>query len=379
MLPSLWPAVLPIPLWTAWIRPLLAMPMICLDDFEAYAEHHLPIAVWDFYAGGADDCESRDKNVLAFKRIQLRPRVLRDVSAVDMRTTIQGTEISFPVGIAPTGIPSMAWPNAEISSARAADAMKTCYIASTYATCSAEEIAAVSSGCCWFQLYIFKRRDVTEELVQRVTSLGYKALVVTVDVPYIGKRRKDMLNNFKPPAHLKLKNFEIFKASVTDKDNNCLYKDVLDPSVSWKDIQWLRSLTGLPIILKGILTKEDAELAVRHGVQGIIVSNHGGRQLDGVQATIEVLSEIVKAVRGRVEVYLDGGIRRGTDVLKALALGAKCVFIGRPVIWGLAYEGEEGVKNILQILKAELHTAMALSGHKTLSEIDRTLVLFAKL
>ncbi|XP_067903865.1 2-Hydroxyacid oxidase 2-like isoform X2 [Heterodontus francisci] len=355
------------------------MAMICLDDFEAYAERSLPLAVWDFYAGGADDCESRDRNLLAFKRIQLRPRVLRDVSAVDMRTTIQGTEISFPVGIAPTGIPSMAWPDGEISSAKAADAMKTCYIASTYATCSAEEIAAASSGCCWFQLYIFKRREVTEQLIQRVKNLKYKALVVTVDVPYTGKRRKDMLNNFKLPAHLELKNFEIFKKDKACRGNFHLYNDVLDPSVNWKDIQWLRSLTDLPIILKGILTKEDAELAARHGVQGIIVSNHGGRQLDGVQATIEVLSEIVEAVRGRVEVYVDGGIRRGTDVLKALALGAKCVFIGRPVIWGLAYKGEEGVKSVLQILKAELHTAMALSGYKTVSEIDRTLVQFAKL
>ncbi|XP_041051904.1 hydroxyacid oxidase 2-like isoform X2 [Carcharodon carcharias] len=296
-----------------------------------------------------------------------------------MRTIIQGTEISFPVGIAPTGILSMAWPNGEVSIAKAADAMKTCYIASMYATCSIEEIAAASSGCCWFQLYIFKRREVTKQLVQRIKSLGYKALVVTVDLPYVGKRRKDMVNNFKLPAHLELKNFEIFKKDKDRHDNVPLYNDVLDPSVNWKDIQWLRSLTDLPIILKGILTKEDAELAVRHGVQGIIVSNHGGRQLDGVQATIEVLPEIVEAVKGRVEVYVDGGIRKGTDVLKALALGANCVFIGRPVIWGLAYKGEEGVKSILQILKTELHTALALSGYKTLSEIDRTLVQFAKL
>ncbi|XP_072450838.1 2-Hydroxyacid oxidase 2-like [Chiloscyllium punctatum] len=355
------------------------MSMICLDDFEAYAERFLPSAVWDFYAGGADDCESRDRNLLAFKRIQLRPRVLRDVSAIDMRTTIQGTGISFPVGIAPTGIPSMAWPDGEICIAKAADAMKTCYIAGTYATCSLEDIVAVSSGCCWFQLYVFKRRDVTERLVQRIKSLGYKALVVTVDVPYIGKRRKDTVNDFKIPDHLKLKNFEIFKNDQDRNDNLPLYNDVLDPAITWSDIQWLQSQTDLPIILKGILTKEDAELAVRHGVQGIIVSNHGGRQLDGVSATIEVLPEIVEAVRNRVEVYVDGGIRRGTDVLKALALGAKCVFIGRPVIWGLSYKGEEGVKRVLQILKSELHTAMALSGYKTLSEIDRTLVKFAKL
>ncbi|XP_048461476.1 2-Hydroxyacid oxidase 2-like isoform X2 [Rhincodon typus] len=327
------------------------MSMICLDDFEAYTECFLPSAVWDFYAGGADDCESRDRNLLAFKRIRLRPRVLRDVSAVDMRTTIQGTEISFPVGIAPTGISSMACPDGEVCIAKAADAMKTCYIASTYATCSLEDIVAVSSGCCWFQLYVFKRREVTERLVQRVKSLGYKALVVTVDVPYIGKRRKDMLNDFKIPAHLKLKNFEIFKKDKDRNDNLPLCNDVLDPAVTWSDIQWLRSLTDLPIILKGILTKEDAELAVRHGVQGIIVSNHGGRQLDGVSATIEVLPEIVEAVRSCVEVYVDGGIRRGTDVLKALALGAKCVFIGRPVIWGLTYKENKCLEYSLSTLQ----------------------------
>ncbi|XP_030059872.1 2-Hydroxyacid oxidase 2 isoform X3 [Microcaecilia unicolor] len=267
------------------------MSLICLSDFEAYARDHLPKATWDFIAAGADDSYTRDDNILAFKRIRLRPRMLCDVSVIDTSTTVQGMEIPFPVGIAPTGLHCLAWPDGELSTSRASDAMNTCYIASTYSTCSVEEIAAAApKGLRWFQLYIYRNRKLSEQL-------GY-----------------DGPEDYGVPIN------------------------TLDPSVSWKDIYWLRNLTRLPIILKGILTKEDAELAVEHGVQGIIVSNHGGRQLDGVPATIDALSEIVNAVQGRVEVYVDGGIRTGSDVLKALALGARCVFVGRPVLWGLSYQ-----------------------------------------
>ncbi|XP_072118352.1 2-Hydroxyacid oxidase 2 isoform X3 [Mobula birostris] len=338
------------------------MPLVCLPDFEMYAKEHLPKAIWEFYAAGADECCTRDDNLMAFKRIRLRPRMLRDVSITDTRTTIQGTEISFPIGIAPIAFHCLAWHDGEMSTTRAAEAMNTCYIASTYATCSVEEIsAAAPNGFRWFQLYVYLNHELSEQLVHRVEACGYKAIVLTVDVPYTGKRRNDIRNNFKLPPHLKVKNFDgVFEETTEDR----LYgipANSLDPSISWKDISWLRSLTRLPIIIKGILTKEDAELAVGHGVQGIIVSNHGGRQLDGGPATIDALSEIVKTVQGRVEIYLDGGIRTGSDVLKALALGARCVFIGRPVIWGLAYKGEEGVKEILQILNDEFRLSMALS------------------
>ncbi|NWX47311.1 HAOX2 oxidase, partial [Steatornis caripensis] len=307
------------------------MAMVCLSDFEAYAKKYLPKIAWDFFAAGADDCNTRDENILAYKRIHFRPRMLRDVSMMDIRTKLLGTEISFPVGIAPTGFHQLAWPDGEKSTARAARAMNTCYIASTYSTCMLEEIAAAApGGLHWFQLYIHRNRVVSQHLVQRAEALGFQGLVLTADLPYTGKRRDDIRNGFRLPPHMKLKNlegaFEVCKRSL------------LDPSVTWNDIYWLRSLTHLPIIIKGILTKEDAELAVRHGVQGIIVSNHGGRQLDGGPATIDALVEVVEAVQGRVEVYLDGGIRKGSDVLKALALGAKCVFIGRPALWGLAYK-----------------------------------------
>ncbi|KFQ93461.1 Hydroxyacid oxidase 2 [Nipponia nippon] len=355
------------------------MAMVCLSDFEAYAKKYLPKIAWDFFAAGADDCSTRDENILAYKRIRFRPRMLRDVSVMDIRTKLLGTEISFPVGIAPTGFHQLAWPDGEKSTARAAKAMNTCYIASTYSTCTLEEIsAAAPGGLQWFQLYIHRNRAVSQQLVQRAEALGFQGLVLTADLPYTGKRRDDVRNGFRLPPHMKVKNlegaFEVCKTSPSFHSLCCL-----DPSVTWNDIYWLRSLTHLPIIIKGILTKEDAELAVRHGVQGIIVSNHGGRQLDGGPATIDALVEVVEAVQGRVEVYLDGGIRKGSDVLKALALGAKCVFIGRPALWGLAYKGEEGLQEVLRILQDEFRLSMALAGCASVSEIGRHLVQFSKL
>ncbi|NXP40562.1 HAOX2 oxidase, partial [Leiothrix lutea] len=322
-------------------------------------------------------------------RIRFRPRMLRDVSTMDIRTKILGSEISFPVGIAPTGFHQLAWPDGEKSTARAARAMSTCYIASTYSTCTLEEIsAAAPGGLRWFQLYIHRNREVSQQLVQRAEALGFRGLVLTADLPYTGKRRDDVRNSFRLPPHMKLKNlegaFEVCKMSPCFRSLHWRVPHEtkttgLDPSVTWNDIYWLRSLTHLPIIVKGILTREDAELAVRYGVQGIIVSNHGGRQLDEGPATIDALVEVVEAVRGRVEVYVDGGIRKGSDVLKALALGAKCVFIGRPALWGLAYKGEEGLQDVLRILQDEFRLSMALAGCASVSEIGPHLVQLSKL
>uniref|UniRef100_A0A8D2NHJ0 (S)-2-hydroxy-acid oxidase n=1 Tax=Zonotrichia albicollis TaxID=44394 RepID=A0A8D2NHJ0_ZONAL len=321
------------------------MSMVCLSDFEAYAKKYLPKIAWDYFAAGADDCSTRDENILAYKRIRFRPHMLRDVSVMDIRTKILGSEISFPVGIAPTGFHQLAWPDGEKSTARGT--------LLTYSTCSLEEISeAAPGGLRWFQLYIHRNRAASQQLVQRAEALGFQALILTADLPYTGKRRDDVRNGFRLPPHMKVKNLEGYG----------LPPNSLDPSVTWNDIYWLRSLTRLPIIIKGILTREDAELAVKHGVQGIIVSNHGGRQLDEGPATIDALVEVVEAVRGRVEVYVDGGIRKGSDVLKALALGAKCVFIGRPALWGLAYKGEEGLQEVLRILQDEFRLSMALAG-----------------
>ncbi|XP_009991673.1 PREDICTED: hydroxyacid oxidase 2 [Chaetura pelagica] len=349
------------------------MAMVCLSDFEAYARKYLPKIAWDFFAAGADDCSTRDENILAYKRIRFQPRMLRDVSLMDIRTKLLGTEISFPVGIAPTGFHQLAWPDGEKSTARAARALNTCYIASTYSTCTLEEIsAAAPGGFRWFQLYIHRNREVSQQLVQRAEASGFQGLVLTADVPYTGKRRDDLRN-----AQMRFSS--VLWMQGDDRSEYGLPPNSLDPSVTWRDIYWLRSLTRLPIIVKGILTKEDAELAVRHGVQGIIVSNHGGRQLDGGPATIDALVEVVEAVQGRVEVYLDGGIRKGSDILKALALGAKCVFIGRPALWGLAYKGEEGLQDVLRILQEEFRLSMALAGCASVSEIGPHLVRFSKL
>uniref|UniRef100_A0A8C9L847 (S)-2-hydroxy-acid oxidase n=1 Tax=Pavo cristatus TaxID=9049 RepID=A0A8C9L847_PAVCR len=269
-------------------------------------------------------------------RIRFRPRMLRDVSMLDTRTKILGTEISFPVGIAPTGFHQLAWPDGEKSTARAAKAMGTCYIASTYSTCSLEEIAAAApGGFRWFQLYIHRNRAVSRQLVQQAEALGFQGLVLTADLPYTGKRRNDVRNGFRLPPHMKLKNLEgslccyssdevlfCFMVQGDDRSEYGLPPNSLDPSVTWDDIYWLRSLTHLPIVIKGILTKEDAELAVRHGVQGIIVSNHGGRQLDGAPATV---SE-----------KMDRSV---------------CVF-----------QGEEGLQDVLRILHDEFRLSMALAG-----------------
>ncbi|XP_060092327.1 2-Hydroxyacid oxidase 2 isoform X1 [Heteronotia binoei] len=355
------------------------MSLVCLSDFEAYAKKHLPKVTWEYLAAGADDSCTRDDNLRAYKRIRLRPCLLHDVSMIDTKTTILGTEISFPVGIAPTGFHRLAWPSGELSTAKAAEAMNTCYIASTYATCSMEEIvAAAPGGFRWFQLYIHRQRSASVQLVRRAEALGFQAVVLTVDVPYPGKRRDDIRNNFQLPQHMSVKNFEgIFEDQ--DRSEYGLPANSMEPNLSWEDVRWLQGLTHLPIVLKGILTKEDTELAVRHGVQGIIVSNHGGRQLDGVPASIDALVEIKEAVRDKVEIYLDGGVRTGTDVLKALALGAKCVFIGRPALWGLTYKGEEGLQELLQILKDEFRLSMALTGCRNVSEIGRHLVQFPRL
>ncbi|KAK2506463.1 hypothetical protein MC885_018697, partial [Smutsia gigantea] len=353
------------------------MPLACLTDFQARAQEHLSKSTWDFIEGGADDSFTRDDNIAAFKKYRLRPRYLKDVSEVDTRTTILGEEISAPIGISPTGFHCLVWPDGEMSTARAAQAASVCYITSTYASCALEDIVATAPrGLRWFQLYVQRDRQLNKQLIQRVESLGFKALVITVDTPKIGNRRHDIRNQLDLKMNLLLKDHRSPK-----EENTVPYFQMspIDPSICWNDLSWFQSITRLPIILKGILTKEDAESAVKHNVQGIIVSNHGGRQLDEVPASIDALTEVVAAVRGKMEVYLDGGIRTGNDVLKALALGAQCIFLGRPILWGLACKGEHGAEQVLNILKNEFHTSMTLTGCRSVAEISRDLIQFPRL
>jgi len=346
---------------------------INISDYEALAQTRLDKPVWDYYFGGSGDELTLQANRAAFERIRLRPRFLVDVSTIDTRTTVLGIPVSMPILIAPSACHCMAHPQGELATARGAGAVDTLMVASTVATRSLEEIAEAATGPLWFQLYVYQDRDFTASLVKRAQAAGYRALVVTVDTPHISKRERDIRNNFiVPPPPLVIANF---RRQDTENATNLLTTRIKNSaSLTWDLIPWLRSLTSLPILLKGILTAEDALLAVEHGVDGIVVSNHGGRQLDGAIASIEALPEIVEAIADRCEVYLDGGVRRGVDVLKALALGARAVLIGRPILWGLAVDGQAGVERVLKLLHGELEMAMGLAGKPTLASIDRSLV-----
>jgi 4-hydroxymandelate oxidase len=339
---------------------------INLFDYEILARRSLEPAIWDYYDGGSDDEITLRANRLSFERIRLRPRVLRDVSNIDLNTTVQGMPVRMPVLVAPMAYQGLAHPEGECITAQAARNAGMLMIASTFSTCSLEEIIGVASEA-WMQLYFYRDMQITESLVQRAEKAGYRALVLTVDTPYLGRRERDIRNQFKlPPSH-RIGNF-----AASDVAGDYI---PLPAVVTWEKLRWLRSITSLPILLKGIVTAEDALLALEYGVNGIIVSNHGGRQLDGTVASIDALSEVVHAVAGRCEVYVDGGIRRGTDVLKALALGAHAVLVGRPILWGLAVNGLEGVQHVLDMVYDELTMAMALAGCPTLSSVDRSLVL----
>ncbi|KAG6961231.1 hypothetical protein JG688_00009209 [Phytophthora aleatoria] len=347
-----------------------ATPLNVLE-FEEYAREYLPKSTMDYFASGSDSMETLKENREAFKRLVLQPRVLRDVSKMDISTTLLGHRISSPVCVAPSSTHRMAHPDGEIASTSAAAKADTCFVLSTMSTTSLEDVATASSAANanalrWFQLYVFKDRQITVRLVRRAEKAGYKAIVLTVDAPVLGNREADVRNHFSIPKHLTMANFGPQNATTDYAD---YVSDLYDQTLSWKDVEWLKSITKLPIVAKGILTSEDAVMAVESGCEGILVSNHGARQLDGVAATIDALPAIIQAVGDRAEVYMDGGVRRGTDVFKALALGARAVFVGRPVLFGLAHSGEAGVSSVLRILNDELKHAMLFSGTASLADI----------
>lgn len=340
------------------------MNPINVFEYETLARARMNSIYWDAYANGSDDEVTLQANRTDFARLRLRPRVLVDVAQCNTSTTVLGLPIRMPVLIAPTSLHCLAHPEGECATAQGAGAAGTLMIVSTKSTRSLEEIVQASNGPLWFQLYIYQSLEVAAGLVRRAEAAGYQAIVLTVDVPVLGNRERSKRHNTPLPiAPMVEANF--VGAAVDSQDRI---------SVTWETVDWLRSFTSLPILLKGILTAEDALLALEHGVSGIIVSNHGGRQLDGSVTGIESLPEVVDAVAGRCEVYVDGGIRRGTDILKALALGARAVLIGRPALWGLAVDGADGVRQVLEILNTELELAMKLSGCPTLASINPTLV-----
>ena len=352
---------------------------INLFELEIKARELLPQTAYDHYASGANDEITLRENRVSYERITLLPRMLVDVSERHMGTTALGEPVSMPILIAPTAFQGLAHPEGEVATVKAAGASKTLMTLSTLSTFSIEEVMAVATGPVWFQLYVFKNRAISASLVKRAQVAGCKAIVLTVDAPLLGRRERDVRNQFRMPDDLSVKNLlpggpQEFPHGTAGSALAPYIASPVDPALTWKDIEWLTGITKLPLLVKGILRSDDALLAVNHGASGVIVSNHGARQLDTAPATISVLPEIIDAVGGKVEVYVDGGIRRGTDVLKAIACGARAVFVGRPVLWGLASGAEAGVRYVLEMMRQEFDLAMALSGCPTLSSITRDLI-----
>lgn len=350
-----------------------------LFDFEERARALLSQMAYGYYSAGANDELTLRENRAAYERITIYPRMLRDVSERQMATTVLGQSISMPIMIAPMAFQKMAAPEGELATIKAANAANTIMVLSTLATCSIEEVAAASKDNLWFQLYVYRDRALTASLVERAETAGCKALVLTVDSPVLGRREADVRHGFHLPdglgaANLAQAGIDALPGKIGESALAAYISSLYDQGLTWKDLEWLQGITKLPVLVKGVLRADDAVLATKHGAAGIIVSNHGGRQLDTAPATINVLAKVVDAVEDRAEVYVDGGIRRGTDVLKAIALGAKAVFVGRPILWGLAESGATGAASVLELLRGELDLAMALSGCKKLSDITRDLL-----
>jgi isopentenyl diphosphate isomerase/L-lactate dehydrogenase-like FMN-dependent dehydrogenase len=340
--------------------------IVALDDFEALAEKALEPGAFAYYSGGSWDEVTLRDNVEAFRRRKFRPRVLVDVTDVDTSTTMLGCEVAMPVGIAPTALAGLADEAGEVAAAMAASDAGAVHCQSTMSSRSIEDIAT-AGGARWFQLYINRDRSLAEELVKRAEIAGCRALVLTVDLPVGGYREREMRVRFAIP--LTYGNFEMRQAEGETFQE--FIASFNDRSVTWDDLAWLKGLSSMPLVIKGILTAEDAALAAAHGADGIVVSNHGGRQMDRAPASIDVLEEVVDAVAGRAEVFIDGGVRRGIDVVTALALGAKGAFIGRPFLFALSVAGQEGVAFALALLRAELETAMRLLGVTRIDQIRR--------
>jgi 4-hydroxymandelate oxidase len=353
---------------------------INIFEYEQLASQNLTQMTWDYYVSGANDEITLNDNRAAFNRLKLLPQVLVDVSQRDLKTTILGQSLELPILIAPMAFQCLAHLDGELATAKVAARMGIGMVLSTLATKSIEEVAGVSDrNPLWFQLYVHKDRGLTRALVERAYASGFTALCLTVDAPLLGKRERDARNEFALPQGMELANLISLKDveiphAFRESGLFQYFASQLNPALTWKDLEWLQSITSLPLVIKGILRGDDAIKAVELGAKAIVVSNHGGRQLDGSIATIEALPEVVETVRERVEILVDGGIRRGTDILKALALGAKAVLIGRPILWGLAVNGEAGVRGVIDLYKDELDLAMALSGCAKLSDINKDLV-----
>ena len=346
----------------------MSAPVNVAEYFEQAAETVDP-KIWCFFEGGAGDEVTLRANVGSFRRWRLRPRVLVDVAGVSAATTVLGTPVSMPVLVAPFAMQRLLHPEGEVATARAAASAGTVICVSTVTTSAHDEIAdAAGQAPRWLQLYVLRDKQRTLDHIAEARETGYSALALTVDVPVLGRRERDVRLGFDIPLDLPL---PYIKGKDPNVEMTFAEQVQMSPSVTWRDLEWIASESGMPVILKGILTREDAALAIEHGVDAIIVSNHGGRQLDGAPATLDALPEVVEAVAGRCEVYVDGGIRRGTDVLKALALGARATLVGRAIASGLAVSGEAGVLDVLTMLHDEIELGLALLGCTSPAEVAR--------
>lgn len=340
--------------------PINVSEIVNLFDFEKLAEGKMTKMAYEYVASGAADEFTVRWNRQALDAIKLNPTVLTDVSQIDTSISLLGLDLPYPILIAPTAYHKIMHPEGELATARGAGAAAAIYIVSSFTTTPLEEITKVAAQPLWFQLYVRDDRNFTKDLIQKAESQGCRALCVTVDTPVAGVRNRQQRVNFALPDGI-----------TTPHMNDPL---ALTKSLTWKDIEWIHSFAKIPVLLKGVLNPDDAEKAIQAGVSGIIVSNHSGRNLDTVPATIEALPRIADRVNKRIPILMDGGIRRGTDVLKAIALGATAVLVGKPVCFGLAYGGAEGVAKVMEILKNELELAMALTGRATIADIDSSVI-----
>jgi L-lactate dehydrogenase (cytochrome) len=373
--------------------------LLCVEDYRRLARRRLPRLAFDFIDGGADGEVTLRRNLAAFERLTLRPRHLVDVSSRSLETTVLGERVALPVLIAPTGMSRVAGRGGDVAGARAAAAHGAVFVLSTMSSDSIEDVRAAASGSLWFQLYLWAERSILERLLDRARTAGCRALVVTVDVPVIGNRRRDARNGFALPPRVRWRTAADLlrhprwlahapsavgaahflddagvRPSGTMEHARLVNRLLANPASSWRDLTWLRDRWDGSLLLKGTLTAEDARLAVECGVDGIVVSNHGGRQLDGAPASLDALVEVAEAVGDQVELLVDGGVRHGTDVIKARALGARAVLVGRPWLYGLAAAGEAGVAGVLEILRTEIDRALALLGRPRFDDVDASVL-----
>jgi 4-hydroxymandelate oxidase len=356
-----------------------ADPLASVSDFERAARERMSAMAWEYVSGGAGDEQTLAWNSSAYTDIRLRSRVLVDVSRLDTSVQLFGRTLPHPILLAPTAYHKLVHPDGESETARGAEAAESTMIVSSFATERIDHVArAVPGASLWFQLYVQPDRGFTQALVQRAEAAGCQALCLTVDTPVLGARHRETRIGFQLPAGMSRANLESLSSATASSAHRppegAIYSEVLEPRLTWRDVAWLRSIAKVPVLLKGVLDADDARQAADAGVDGLIVSNHGARNLDTVPATVTALPRVAEAVAGRMPILLDGGIRRGTDVLKALALGATAVAIGRPYLYGLAVDGSAGVRRIVQILRTEFEMAMALTGRTSLAALDKSVL-----